>query len=133
MTEEINRNQVMDRRFALVEEIAILSGKHKAELEPLNEALSLCERFIKESMLQANEQQVKTANGHMAYFIPKDSVKVGDWDVALAYIKNNNAYHLLNQALNKTAVKEHINEHKEPPPGAEYVSYRDLAWKRGKG
>lgn len=129
---EITRDQVMSRRFALVEEIAVLSGRHKLELDPLNEELRLCEAFIKDSMNTANEQQIKTAEGHMAYFTTKDSVKVGDWDATLAFIRENNAFGLLNQAVNKTACKEYIEEHKAPPPGVEYSSFRDLAWRRGK-
>ena len=130
--QEVSIDAVMARRFELVEQMAIIQGKHKAELEPLNEEITLCERFIKDTMNESGLQQVKTAAG-MAFFITKDSVKVGDWDAALAYIAENKAWYLLNQALNKTAVKEFIEKEKSPPPGAEYSSYRDLSWRKGKG
>ena len=131
---ELNRGEVMSRRFALDEQIAIIQGRHKAELEPLIEEKNMCEQYIKQTMLDAGEQQFKTAEGHMTFFTTKDSVKVGDWDGAtLPFIIQNNAYHLLNQAVNKTAVKEYIEAHQTPPPGVEYVSFKDLSWRRGKG
>lgn len=130
--QELSRDTVMSRRFDLVEQIAIAQGRHKLELEPLNEELSLCEKFIQASMLEAGEQQVKTSSGHMAFFTTQDSVKVGDWNETLAYIRENNAYALLNQAVNKTSVKEYIEAHNAPPPGVTYEARKVLAWRRGK-
>ena len=134
MTEELTVDLAMSQRFELVEKIAIIQGRHKAELEPLLEIVSLCEAFIKDELIKGNQQSFKSAGtGHQAYFTTKDSVKVSDWDAALAYIKENSAYHLLNQAVNKTATKEFIEANKAPPPGVEYSSFKDLAWRRGKG
>ena len=130
--QEVSIDAVMSRRFELVEQAAIIAGRHKAELEPLNEELRLCEMFIKDEMNKGGLQQVKTDAG-MAYFTTKDSVKVGDWESTLAFIREKGAYYLLNQAVNKTACKEFIEANKIAPPGVEYVSFRDLAWRRGKG
>ncbi len=133
MTEELTIDAVMSQRFELAEQIAIIQGRQKNELAPLMETLNLAEQYIKEQMLAGNMQSFKSAGtGHQAYFTTKDSVKVGDWDQTLAYIKENQAYHLLNQAVNKTSVKEFIEANKTPPPGVEYSSFRDLAWRRGK-
>jgi len=122
----------MERRFNLVEQIAVIQGRHKSELEPLNEELGMCERFIKDAMNQSGLQQAKIDGIGMAFFTTKDSVTVEDWDAALGFIREQSAYHMLNKAVNKTAVKEYIDEQKTPPPGVRYDSYRDLAWRRGK-
>ena len=132
MTETPSLDEVMSRRFQLVEDIAIIQGRQKLELEPLNEEVRLCETFIKDEMNKAGMQQCKTAAG-MAFFQTKDSVKVGDWDEALAYIREHEAYYLLNHAVGKQAVKEFIEANKSAPPGVEYTSFKDLAWRRGKG
>lgn len=129
---ELTLETVMSRRFELDEQIAVLQGKHKAELEPLAEEKHLCEQFIKEQMLTAGLQNVKTAAGHMTFFQTKDSVTVDDWDAALGFIQQGN-WHLLNHAVNKTAVKEFIESNNTPPPGVRYDSFKDLAWRRGKG
>ena len=129
--QEISIDMVMARRFELAEQIAVIQGRHKAELEPLNQELNVCELYIKDTMNKGGLQQLKTAAG-MTYFTTKDSVKVSDWDAALNYIRENDAYHLLNQAVNKTACKEFIEANQTPPPGVEYSAYKDLAWRRGK-
>ena len=134
MTEELTVDAAMSQRFELVEQIAIIQGRHKNELAPLLEVVNLCETFIKAEMLAGNMQSFKSAGtGHQAYFTTKDSVTVGDWDQTIAFIKANDAYYLLNHAVSKTATKEYIDANKAPPPGVEYSSFKDLAWRRGKG
>jgi len=128
---ELNIDVVMARRFALVEEMRAIEARHKTELKPLGDELSLCETFIKDIMNKSGLQQAKTDAG-MAFFTTKDSVTVEDWEATLADIISNNNFGLLNRAVNKTAVKEYIEANKTPPPGVKYDSYRDLAWRRGK-
>jgi len=133
MTEELTVDTAMSQRFELVEQIAIAEGRHKAELAPLREELALWESYIKDEMIKGNQQQFRSATtGHETHFTTQDSVKVGNWDETLPYIIDNKAYHLLNQAVNKTAAKEHIDLYKAPPPGVEYTSRRVLVWSRGK-
>jgi len=131
MTEEITLDTVMSRRFELVEQIAIIQGRQKMELEPLNEEAKLCELFIKDAMLTAGMQQCKTGAG-MAFFTTKTSCTVSDWDATLAYIKEHDAFELLNHAVNKSTVAEYIEENKEAPPGVKFDSFKDLSWRRGR-
>lgn len=132
VAQDISIDDVMTRRFALVEEIAIIQGRHKSELEPLNDELNMCEQFIKAEMLKQNMQQVKTGAG-MAFFTTKDSVTVDDFDAFIEHIRSSGDWQLLNKAANKTATKEFLETNKAPPPGVKYDSYRDLSWRRGKG
>src|ERR1035437_964326 len=120
MTEELNRSEVIARRFDLDEQITIIQGRHKAELAPLQEELVLCERFVADSMIQSGEQSVKIENGNMTYFTTQTSCKVGNWDELLAFIQANSAWELLNHAANKTAVQEMIEANNTPPPGVSY-------------
>ena len=132
VAQDISIDDVMSRRFQIVEEVAIIQGRHKAELEPLNEELGMCEQYIKAEMLKQNMQQVKTGAGQ-AFFTTKDSVTVDDFDAFVEHIRAAGDWHLLNKAANKTACKEFIEANSAPPPGIKYDSYRDLSWRRGKG
>lgn len=131
--DSLSLEEVMNRRFALVEEIALIQGRHKAELEPLNEELDMCEKFIKNEMNEKKFQNIKTTTGHMAYFSQKDSASVENFDETLAFILANEMYTLLTKGVNKTVVKEYVEAHQVPPPGVKYETFRDLNWKRGKG
>ena len=132
MTDEVNIDDVMTRRFELDEQIAIRMGQHKAELAPLMEEMKLCETFIKAELLKSGAQQWKSSStGHMTFWTTKDSVAMRDWEAFIAFVEREKAWHLLTRAANKTAAKEMI-EAQTPPPGVEYTSFKDLAWRRGK-
>lgn len=128
----LSLDTVMARRFALVEEIKIIEGRHKAELKPLADELSLCEVYIKDSMNKGNTQSIKINGVGMAYFTTKSQCKVADFEAMLAEIQAKGLWTLLTRAVSKEAVKEYISEYKTPPPGIEYSEYRDLAWSREK-
>lgn len=144
----------MARKFELDNEIALIQGRHKGELEPLLEEQKLCELFVKDFMNTAGLQQYKIASGDQAFFQLKDSVKAEDfeqtldfivaappmegftehlWGTILKHIRAAGNWNLLNHAVNKTAVKEYIEVNNVTPPGVAYSSYRDLQWRRGKG
>lgn len=131
MDQEITLDTVMERHFALTDEMAIIAARHKAELAPLAEELNLVDTYLKSQMTAGGMQQCKTAAG-MAFFVTKDSVSMKDWDAFTAYIKANDAWHLLNHAAAKNACKEYIETNNAPPPGVEYSAYKDLSWRRGK-
>jgi hypothetical protein len=129
---ELTLDDVMAQRFALVEQIAIIQGKHKAELEPFNEELAMCEAFIQRHMITNGLQSAKTAAGQ-AFFKSADSVTVEDAEAFFDYVFEHGARELLNNAANKTAVKEFIEANKAVPPGIKFDSFRKLNWMRGKG
>lgn len=158
MSEDLNINEVMAQRFAIEEQIAIMSGKHKGELAPLVEVRDMCEAYIKDVMLKQGLQNLKTDAG-MALFVSKDSAGVDnfdlftaglvadvppldspdfnflpeEWQHIVSHFAAHASWHFLNKVANKTAVKEYIEEHKKPPPGIKYDSYKDLSWRKGKG
>lgn len=144
----------MARKFDLETEVAILQGKHKAELEPLQEEIKLCETFVKDFMNTAGLQQLKLASGDQAFFQVGTRVGVADFEQVLDYIvaapapegwteenwaavrkhiRVHGNWNILNKAANKTAVTEYVEVHQVPPPGVKYDTIRDLQWRRGKG
>jgi hypothetical protein len=159
MTDEVNIDEVMTRRFELADQMDQIVARQKAELAPLSEELALCEAFIKAELLKTGAQQWKSSStGHMTFWTTKDSVTVEDmgqvihrilaespppdtliggsnaggvWEAILTHIQETGLWGLLNKAVNKTAVKEMI-EAQQQPPGVKYVSFRDLAWRKGK-
>ena len=131
MTDELSRSEVITRRFELDEQISIIQGRHKLELAPLVEELSMCERFVADSMNKANDQSVKIDGVGMTYFTSKSKCQVRDWDATLAKIQAEGLWHLLTHAVSKEAMKEYIETNKESPPGVEFTTFKDLSWRRG--
>lgn len=162
MSEDLNLDEVMTRRFELDEQITATQMQQKAAIAPLVEEMQMCEQYIKTELLKSGAQQWKSSStGHMTYWMSKDSVTVKDmdavihfmlaaappipdlematkgktdaevWALVIDHIQNEGMWSLLNKAVNKTAAKELI-EAQQQPPGIEYTSFKDLAWRRGK-
>lgn len=132
MSDGLERSTVMARRFLLEERIAIMEGRHKAELEPLQLELVLCERYIAKTMNDAKEQQFSIGGLGQCFFQTHDTVKVKDWNQALGFIRANELWHMLTQAANKTSVKEYIELHTAVPPGLLYETRKVLAWRKAR-
>ena len=162
MSEDVNLDEVMSRRFELDEQITAIQNKNKADLAPLVEEMQLCESFVKAELLKTGAQQWKSSStGHMTFWITKDSVTVEDmdqvihrilaeaplppkdpdsayfmsddgWAKVLNHIQSHGLWTLLNKAVNKVAVREVI-ESGAAVPGVKFTSFKDLCWRRGKG
>ena len=161
MSEDVNLDEVMSRRFELDEQITAIQNKNKADLAPLLEELQLCESFVKAELIKTGAQQWKSSStGHMTYWTTKDSVTVEDmdqvihrilaesplpppmlggeyeiepegWTAILNHIAETGLWALLNKAVNKTTTREVLESGGEVP-GVKLTSFRDLAWRRGK-
>lgn len=71
----------------------------------------------------------RTAAGS-AYRSTQTSAKVADWDQTLTFIKANDAWHMLEQRVNKTAVEEHVAERGDVPPGVEITRRHTVGVRR---
>lgn len=101
------------------DKVAAITAEAKEKTDKLNAAMAKIETFIK---TQADAQGVtsfKSEHG-TAFVSTVDFAGVDNWDAVLDYIKTNNAYDMLNKAVNKTAVRAYIEEHKAVPPGVTY-------------
>lgn len=154
VSDNVLAGQAMERRFELVEQIALAQGRHKAELEPLLEEQRLCEVYVKDFMNTGNMQQYKIAStGDQAYFqngvrvSAEDHERVLDyivdvepmpgleahWDAIKKHIRAQGNWNILTKAIKKEAVVEYVDVNKVPPPGVKLDTFRDLQWRRGKG
>ncbi len=82
-----------------------MAARHKEELAPLNRDMDLLEQALKKLMETQNVKSFKSAHG-TAYTSELASAKVVDFDAALAYVRTNDRYDLLERRVNKTVVQE---------------------------
>lgn len=91
----------------------------KEEVKLIKDKMTKLEAFIK---LAAEEQGVtsfKTPHG-TAFLTTKDFARVADWDATLDFIRENEAYDMLEKRVSKLAVTAWMKEHNEVPPGINY-------------
>lgn len=92
----------------LREQKADLEERHKQELAPIKEKMKKIEAALQKIMQEQGTKQMKSAEG-TAYLQTVSSVKVSDWDSALAWIRENERWDALERRINKTiAVEEEV-------------------------
>tara|TARA_R100001460_G_scaffold80687_1_gene121648 strand:- start:643 stop:1050 length:408 start_codon:yes stop_codon:yes gene_type:complete len=122
-------NKVIDTYLKLRGDKETVEAEAKEKVSKIKEQMSKIEAYIKE---QADEQGVdsfKTGNG-TAFLTTTDFAQVADWDATLEFIKDNEAYDLLEKRVSKKAVRGYIEEQKEVPSGINYGTRIDVNVRR---
>lgn len=84
------------------------------------------EAFLLTKMQEDGVSSYKTSHG-TAYRTTTDYANVANWEDLLDYIRDNDAYDLLDKRVNKSAVRSLIGEEKPVPPGVNYGTKTDIA------
>ena len=98
-----------------------LEARHAEELAPVNTMLDRLEAFMLDAMDQAGLNSIKSVHG-TAFKSTRTSAKVLDWDLTLDFIREHEAWDLLERRVSKKAAEAIIEETKEPIPGVDTTS-----------
>jgi hypothetical protein len=112
---------MISKYIALRDRKEAIEEKHKVELVPYREAMSLLEAYMLEALDAQGLQSMKSPHG-TAFKKTRTSAKVTSWADALQFIKDNNAWELLEQRVSKIAAQQIIDETQQPIPGVETTS-----------
>lgn len=118
MTMAVTLDKVVAHYIALRDKKDAITARHKDELRPVNDAMALLEAFMQKSLDAQNQRSASFAGIGTCFKQKWTSVKVGDWEETLDYIRENDRWDLLTQAVNKTAVIESMSE-RDPTTGEE--------------
>ena len=72
---------------------------------------------------------VKTEQG-TAYTSVRTTATVADWDILLNFVKENDAYEMLERRVSKTAVEQYKAANDDLPPGINYGSERVVNFRK---
>lgn len=116
------------------DEIAARKKQYEAVVKDLKEKQQRLSTILQQQLTDLNVESLKTSEGTV-FEAKKSSVKVIDWDATIEHIKETGSFHLLNHAVNKTAVTEFVAENGAPPPGTrlEYSSEIQIRRPSAKG
>jgi hypothetical protein len=98
-----------------------IADAYAVQVAPFDDAMDRLEGYMLEALNQSGLTSMKSAHG-TAYKSMRTSAKVVDWPETLAYIKENNAWDLLEARVSKLAAQQIITETKRPIPGVETSS-----------
>lgn len=119
MTDDMPIGGRVAQYLQLRDKKAEIAKRHKEELEPYNRALAILENLFQQSMDQQGLENLKTDAG-TAYKSTVGTVSVADWDAFFGYVREHDAWHLVEKRPAKTAVEEVLEETGELPPGLDY-------------
>lgn len=91
----------------------------KEQTKELKEKMEKLEAWIKEQADVQGVTSFKTKHG-TAFLTTTDYANVADWDAVLNYIRENEAYDMLEKRVSKVAVRGYIEANKAVPAGVNY-------------
>jgi uncharacterized protein YjaZ len=91
----------------------------KEQVAAIKAKMEKLESWIKEQADTQGVTSFKTKHG-TAFLTTTDYANVADWDAMLTFVKENDAYDMLEKRVSKTAVRGYIEQTKAVPPGVNY-------------
>jgi hypothetical protein len=96
-----------------------LETQIESKVKEIKGKMDKMEAWLKVQMDAEGLTSVKSDAG-TAFLTTTDYATVESWDATLQFIREHDAFDLLNKAVNKTAVRAYIEQNKAVPPGVNY-------------
>ena len=114
----LTADAMIERYVKLRDKKKEIEARHKDELAPFNDALKRLEGFMLEALNQSGLDSMKSAHG-TAFKSTRTSATVKDWPLTLAFIREHQAWDLLEARVAKTVAYQIIADTQAPIPGVE--------------
>lgn len=121
----INVDDVIATYVKLREQKAVIEAEAKQKVAAFVAKMDKLEAWIKEQADAQGVTSFKTKHG-TAFLTTTDYANIADWDAVLNYIRENEAYDMLEKRVSKTAVRGYIDMNKAVPPGINYGTRLDV-------
>jgi Cft2 family RNA processing exonuclease len=118
-------NKVIEAYLKLRSQKESIESEAKEKVMGIKEQMIKLEAWIKNRADEEGVDSFKTAKG-TAFLTTTDFAQVADWDATLEFIKDNDAYDLLEKRVSKKAVRGYIEEEKVVPSGVNYGTRIDI-------
>jgi hypothetical protein len=91
----------------------------KERVSNIKADMAKLEAFLQAKMDADGLTSFKSEHG-TAFLTTTDFANVDDWDAVLRFIREEDAFDMLEKRVSKTAVRGYIDANKEVPPGIKY-------------
>jgi hypothetical protein len=114
-----NVGDVIRTYMKLRDQKAAIEGEVKERVADLKAKMEKLEAFLKTQMDAQGLTSFKSDYG-TAFLTTTDYANVADWDAVLDFIRDNEAFDMLEKRVSKIAVRGYIEANKAVPPGVTY-------------
>jgi hypothetical protein len=115
----VNVDTVIGSYMILRRQKEKIEASVKEQVSDIKLKMEKLESWIKQQADAQGVTSFKTKHG-TAFLTTTDYANVADWDAVLTYIRDNEAYDMLEKRISKIAVRGYIEENKSVPPGVNY-------------
>jgi hypothetical protein len=98
-----------------------LEREMKDRIEEVKTKMDKLEAWLQQYLDDTGQTSAKTKEGTV-FMTTTDYARVADWDAILDFIKERQAFDLLEKRVSKTAVRGYIDADGSVPPGVNYGS-----------
>jgi len=116
---------VIKKYMRLREKKAAIEATVKEELDKVKGDMGKLEAWLMAKLDADGLTSFKTEFG-TAFLTTTDFANVEDWDAVLRFIREEDAFDMLEKRVSKTAVRGYIEANKEVPPGIKYGTKLDI-------
>lgn len=102
-----------------------IEAETKERVSGIKAKMEKLEAWIKEQADAQGVTSFKTRHG-TAFLTTSDYANVADWDSVLDFIREHEAYDMLEKRISKVAVRGYIDQNKTVPPGVNYGTRLDV-------
>jgi hypothetical protein len=120
-----NVDEVIAAYMKLRSKKEAVEAQVKDEVKALKSKMEKLEAWIKEQADAQGVTSFKTKHG-TAFLTTTDYANVADWDAVLDFIRDNEAFDMLEKRISKIAVRGYIEQNKAVPPGVNYGTKLDV-------
>jgi hypothetical protein len=121
----MNIGDVIRTYAKLRDQKAAVEGEVKDRVAQIKGKMDKLEAYLKDQMDAQGLTQFKSDYG-TAFLTTTDFANVANWDEVLQFIKDNEAYDMLEKHVSKTAVRGYMDKNKRVPPGITYGTKLDV-------
>lgn len=123
---------VINHYIKLRDQKAEIKAECDARVSVVDQQMKKIEAYL---LQQADAQGVtsfKTKSG-TAFVTTVDMANVADWDAVLRFVKDNDAWDMLEKRVSKNAVRQYIEATKAVPSGVNWATRLDINVRRPAG
>jgi len=103
----------------------VVEAEIKERVDNIKADMVKLEAWLKAKLDADGLTSFKTDHG-TAFLTTTDFANVEDWDAVLRFIREEEAFDMLEKRISKTAVRGYIETNKEVPPGVKYGTKLDI-------
>lgn len=113
----------------LRDKIKAIKEQHKEELAPYVDALDKLETMLLSHLDTVGADKVSSSSGTV-YRTTKHSASIADMTAFWGFVTSTSAFDLVDKKANVTAVREYMEEFKQPVPGVNVSSVHTVGVRR---